>query len=108
MSTRKNALSSPSGIHPNTETASRQMNLIVTRVSSFDDRNKLRKSDTAADTAVTRTTPRIYLSYKNASAPQAAWRLGLLADSSLILHPMADKTPMTVPSRGLRPFASAL
>jgi hypothetical protein len=42
------------------------------------------------------------------AAGYAALRFALLAGSSLILHPMADKTFMTVPIRGFLPFESAL
>ncbi len=39
---------------------------------------------------------------------QAALRLALLAGSNLNLHPIADKTSMTVPILGFLPFESAL
>jgi hypothetical protein len=51
MSSRENTLSSSFGIHPNTKTPSRRMNLIVSYALSFADRKKLRKlgkSDTDA------------------------------------------------------------
>ena len=50
-----------------------------------------------ADSLLTRTGVR-----------QAALRLARLVGSSLILQPIADKTPMTVPILGFLPFESAL